>query len=101
MTSGAIDREKDSADSRICQIAADAAVAVMAERAPLLAEQLKEQILREYAGRRITKGTACKRETRNRHICEQAAAGRGVDVLAMAFRLTPGQIRRILRQAKK
>lgn len=96
-----MDREEDSADSRICQLAADAAVAVMAERAPVLAEQIKELVMREYAGRRIPKGTARKRETRNRHIFEQAAAGRDVDVLAMAFRLTPEQIRRILRQPKK
>lgn len=89
-------RYDDDPGKRVAEIAAEAAVETLMEGLPAVIEEIVALFLDAYAGERIPKGTAARRLIRNRHIREQAAAGRDVDVLAIAFKLSEGQIRRIL-----
>ncbi len=90
--------EYDDPGMRIAQLAANAALEALMLRVPAIAEAIKEQVMREFAGQRIPKRTAAKRDVRNQCIREQFAAGRDVDVLAIAFRLSKDQIRHILKR---
>jgi Mor family transcriptional regulator len=93
--------KKDSAQYRLCEIAAEAAVETLMKGMPTLIEKIVLHVLDAYAGERIPKGTATRRLIRNQHIREQAAAGHDVEILAMAFKLSKSQIKRILKQHGK
>jgi len=95
-------RDKDDAAQRVAEIAGECFMVYIERLIEHLRQSMppiiSEAIIKQYAGQRIPKGTAARRQIRNKHIREQAAAGRDVAVLAVAFRLSPGQIRNILRQ---
>ena len=87
----------DDPGMRVAQVAAGAAVETLMGGMPVIIEKIVAYVLDAYAGERIPKGTAAKRLIRNQHIREQAAAGCDVEILAMAFKLSKDQIRRILK----
>lgn len=84
---------KDDPVDRIAEIAVGTVMEWLIKALPSVIEQI---VVNAYCGKRIPKGTAAKRNKRNRQICEQAGAGRTAEELAIAFHLSAGQIRRIL-----
>ncbi len=86
--------QKDDPADRIAQIAGEVISDILVR---ILPRRIASIISECYAGQRIPKGTAAKRAIRNGHIRDQAAAGRTPNELAVAFNLTPGQIKRILK----